>query len=44
MLDLKTGTLYDSGKQDKGKTFYVLQVLGMNGDLWDNVRGLGSET
>ena len=24
--------------------FYKLHVLGMNDDLWDRVRGLGSET
>ena len=44
MLDLKTDKLYDSGKEDRGKMFYVLQVLGMNEDLWDRVHGLGSET
>ena len=44
VLDLKTDTLYDSGKEDKGKTFHVVQVIGMNEDLWDEVRGLGSET
>ena len=43
MLDLRTGTLYDSGKEDEGKMFHVLQVLGML-DLWDRVQGLGSET
>ena len=31
-------------KQDEGKTFHKLHVLGMNDDLWDKVRGLGSET
>ena len=25
--------LYDSGKEDEGKTFHVLQVLGMNEDI-----------
>ena len=30
MLDLKTDRLNDSGKEDEGKTFHVLQVLGMN--------------
>ena len=44
MLDLKSDTFYDSGKEDDGKTFYVLQVLEMNEDFWDKVRGLGSET
>ena len=44
MLDLKTNKFYDSGKEDEGKTFHVLQVLGMNEDLWDKVCGLGSET
>ena len=44
MLDLKTDKLYDSGEEDEGKTFHVLQILGMNEDLWDKVRGLGSET
>ena len=42
--DLKDGKLYDSGKQEEGKTFHNLHVLGMNDDLWDRVRGLGSET
>ena len=44
MLDLKDGKLQDSGKQEEGKTFLKLHVLGMNEDLWDRVRGLGSET
>ena len=44
MLDLKTDKLYDSGKEDEGKTSHVLQVLGMNEDLWAKVRGLDSET
>ena len=26
------------------KTFYKLHVLGMNDDMWDKARGLGSET
>ena len=44
ILDLKDGKLSDSGKQEEGKTFYKLHVLGMNDDLCDRVRGLGSET
>ena len=34
----------DSEKQEGGKKFHKLHVLGMNDDLWDGVRGLGSET
>ena len=30
--------------QEGGKRFHKLHVLGMNDDLWDRVRGLGSET
>ena len=30
-------------KQEEGKTFHKLHVLGMNDDLWDRVRGLCSE-
>ena len=44
MLDVKTDKLYDSEKEEEGKTFHVLQVLVMNEDLWDRVHGLGSET
>ena len=44
MLDLKIDKLYNSGKEDEGKTFHFLQVLGMNEDMWDRVCGLGSET
>ena len=40
MLDLKTDTLYDSRKEDEGKTFQVLQVLGMNEDLLEEWRHL----
>ena len=29
---------------ERGKTFLKLHVLGMNDDLWDRVRELGSET
>ena len=43
ILDLKDGKLWDSGKQEEDKTFHKLHVLGMNDDLWDRVRGLGSE-
>ena len=32
------------GKQEEGKTFHKLHVLGMNDDLWDRLRGLGCET
>ena len=35
ILDLKDGKLEDSGKQEEGKTFDKLHVLGMNDDLWD---------
>ena len=41
---MKDGKLQYSGKQEEGKTFYKLHVLGMNDDLWDRVRVLGSET
>ena len=44
ILDLNDGKLYDSGKQEEGKTFHKLHFLGTNDDLWDKVRGLGSET
>ena len=43
ILDLKYGKLQDSGKQEEGKTLPNLHVLGMNDDLWDRFRGLGSE-
>ena len=36
ILDLKDGKLWAS--------FHKLDVLGMNDDLWERVRGLGSET
>ena len=35
----KDGKLQDSGNKEQGKTFHKLQVLGMNDDLWDKVRG-----
>ena len=44
ILDLKDGKLKNSGKQEEGKTFHKLHVLGINDDLWDRVCGLGSET
>ena len=34
MLDLKTDKLCNSGTEDKGRMFNVLQVLGMNEDLF----------
>ena len=43
ILDLKDGEMQDSGKHEEGKTFHKLHVLGMNDDLWDRVRGLGSK-
>ena len=42
-LRFEDGKLYDSRKQE-GKTFHKLHVLGMNADLWDKVREVGSET
>ena len=33
-----------AGKQEEGKTFHKLHVLGIRDNLWDRVRGLGSET
>ena len=44
ILDLKDSKLQNSGKQEEGKTFHKLYVLGMNDDLWDRLHGLGSET
>ena len=44
ILDLKDGKLQDSGKQEEGKTFHKLHVLGMNDDLWDRVREVCSGT
>ena len=34
----------DSGKQEEGKMLHKLHLLGMNDDLRDRVRGLGTET
>ena len=31
-------------KQEEGKAFHELHVLWRNDDLWDKVRGLGSES
>ena len=33
ILELKDGRLQDSGKQEEGKMFHKLHVLGMNDDL-----------
>ena len=44
MFNFKDGKLYESGKQEEGKTFHKLQIPGKKLDLWDKVRGLGSET
>ena len=44
ILDLKDGKLQDLGKQEGGKTFHKLHVLGMKDNLWDRIRGMGSET
>ena len=30
--------------KQEGKALHKLHILGMNGDLWDKVLGLGSET
>ena len=43
ILDFHHGRLYDSGKEEEGKTFRNLHALGTNNDLWDRVRGLGGE-
>ena len=43
LLDLKDEKLQDSGKQEEGKTFHKLLVLGINYDLRGRPRGLGSE-
>ena len=32
------------GEEEVGEAFDSVQVLGMNEDLWDGLRGLGSET
>ena len=33
ILDLKDGKLQDSGKQEEGKAFHKLHVVGVNDDL-----------
>ena len=43
-LRFERGSVVGSGKQEEGKTFHKLHVLGMNEDLWDKVRGLCSES
>ena len=43
-LRLERWQVVNSREQEEGKTFHKLHVLGMSDDLWDNVRGLGSET
>ena len=34
----------DSEKEEEGRTFYKLHVLGMNDSLWDRVHRLDTET
>ena len=41
---LKDRNLSHLGKEEEGKSFHKLHVLGMNDDLWDRVCGVGSET
>ena len=41
---MKDGKLSDSGKEEEGKTFHKLHALGMNDDMWDGFRGVGSDT
>ena len=43
-LGFERWQVVNSGKQEEGKTFHKLHVLGINDDLWDRVRGLGSKT
>ena len=43
ILYLKDGQLQHSRKEDGGKMFHKLHVIGMNDDLWDKVCRLGSE-
>ena len=42
IFDLKADKLQDSRKEEEYMMFHGLQVLGMNDDLWDRVRDLGS--
>ena len=42
ILGSKEDMLQDSGKEGDN-TFHKVLVLGTDGDLWDRVRGLGSE-
>ena len=45
ILDLKHGRqVVRLRKARKDKTFHRSHFLGMNDDLWDKVRGLGSES
>ena len=37
ILHLKDGKLWDSEKEEGGKTFQELHVIGMNEYLWDTV-------
>ena len=41
ILDLKDGKLLESGKQEEGKTFHILHVMGMNDEQWDKCFLLG---
>ena len=36
ILDLNDSKLQDSGKQEEGKMFQKLHVLGMHNNLWGN--------
>ena len=38
-LRFAIGQVVNSGKQEDCKRFHKLDVLGMNGDLWDRIRG-----
>ena len=40
-LNWKGENLWGIGREEQAKIFHGLQVLGINGDLWDRVRGLG---
>ena len=43
ILDLNNGKLLDAEKQEEGKKFHELHVLGVNDDMWNKVRELGSK-